>query len=323
MLFYDHRLFQFDKFRVFDFYPILTSRAHSMLNIKNKILNEQLKERYLAFLAYCVQKYTVSARDKLVWSYYLILMERQEEALKVFQTLTGLDHETCRKDHSLQYDYMTAYLDFIHGQESNFEKARAIVEKYLAYPVISWRNLFCEMANQLAEYDGEEPVQLVEQLEKGKPKTQATETAESLSVELEGKNLRVTYQNIGEEIEFLYYKVDFEVIFSKNPFFFKNMEDYSHVIPNLKTCEKVKMDSVPNTLSVPIPAALANTNVYIQVKGKAKSTFVHYMTSSLKIQLNENYGQIKVMDDKLKPLSKVYVKAYSQPKAGGPATFYK
>jgi hypothetical protein len=294
-----------------------------MLNIKNKILNEQLKERYLAFLAYCIQKYEISARDKLVWTYYLILMERQEEALKVFKTLTPEDHKACQESHALQHDYLTAYLDFIHGHEKNFERARAIVEKYLAYPVISWRNLFCEMANQLAEFDGEEPVSLVEQLEKGKGKAQAAETAESLSVELEGKTLKILYQNVGDEIEIFYYKVDFEVIFSKNPFFFKNMEDYSHVIPNLKTNEKVKVDSVPNTLNVPIPVHLANTNVYIQVKGKSKSTFVHYMTSSLKIQLNENYGQIKVMDEKLKPLSKVYVKAYSQPRAGGPATFYK
>ena len=36
-----------------------------------------------------------------------------------------------------------------------FTKAREIVEKYLDYPVISWRNLFYEIANQLMEYDGD------------------------------------------------------------------------------------------------------------------------------------------------------------------------
>ena len=29
-------------------------------------------------------------------------------------------------------------------------------EKYLDYPIISWRNLFYDIANRLAEYDGEE-----------------------------------------------------------------------------------------------------------------------------------------------------------------------
>lgn len=55
----------------------------------------------------------------------------------------------------LQYDYFAAYLDFYNGFP-NFKVARDIVDKYLDYPIISWRNLFYEMANHLAEYDGEE-----------------------------------------------------------------------------------------------------------------------------------------------------------------------
>jgi len=55
----------------------------------------------------------------------------------------------------LQYDYIAAYLDFYDGFP-NFPKAREIIEKYLDYPIIGWRNLFYEMANQLGEYDGEE-----------------------------------------------------------------------------------------------------------------------------------------------------------------------
>lgn len=55
----------------------------------------------------------------------------------------------------LQLDYIAAYLDFFQGYP-NFKLAREIIEKYLDYPVISWRNLFYEMANQLAEFDGED-----------------------------------------------------------------------------------------------------------------------------------------------------------------------
>ena len=50
---------------------------------------------------------------------------------------------------------MAAYCDFYNGYP-NFVRAREIIEKYLDYPVIAWRNLFYDMANQLAEYDGEE-----------------------------------------------------------------------------------------------------------------------------------------------------------------------
>lgn len=41
----------------------------------------------------------------------------------------------------LQYDYFAAYLDFYIGYP-NFTIARDICDKYLDYPVVSWRNLF-------------------------------------------------------------------------------------------------------------------------------------------------------------------------------------
>ena len=39
---------------------------------------------------------------------------------------------------------------------TNFRRARELCEKYLDYPIVSWRNMFYEIANKLAEYDGEE-----------------------------------------------------------------------------------------------------------------------------------------------------------------------
>lgn len=71
----------------------------------------------------------------------------------------------------MQYDYIEAYLDFYKAQ--NFTIAREIIDKYIDYPVISWRNYFYEMANQLSEYDGEKQLEdkLVKQLEKNKQKT--------------------------------------------------------------------------------------------------------------------------------------------------------
>jgi len=55
----------------------------------------------------------------------------------------------------LQYDYFSSYLDLFVGFP-NFRRARELCEKYLDYPIVSWRNLFYEVANKLAEYDGEE-----------------------------------------------------------------------------------------------------------------------------------------------------------------------
>jgi hypothetical protein len=58
---------------------------------------------------------------------------------------------------SLQHDYFKAYFDF-YADYPNFKTARALADKYLSYPIISWRNLFYDVANHLAEFDGEKPL---------------------------------------------------------------------------------------------------------------------------------------------------------------------
>lgn len=50
---------------------------------------------------------------------------------------------------------MKCYLDF-YNTDSNYEVSRNICDKYLDYPILHWRNSFYEVANLLAEYDGEE-----------------------------------------------------------------------------------------------------------------------------------------------------------------------
>jgi hypothetical protein len=55
----------------------------------------------------------------------------------------------------LQYDYFNAYLDFYTGYP-DFKIAKATFKKYLNYPVLSWRKLFIDVANQLAEYEEED-----------------------------------------------------------------------------------------------------------------------------------------------------------------------
>lgn len=54
----------------------------------------------------------------------------------------------------IQFDYLRSYLDFYTGAP-DYKVSREICEKYLDYPILHWRNYFYEIANLLAEYDGE------------------------------------------------------------------------------------------------------------------------------------------------------------------------
>jgi hypothetical protein len=50
---------------------------------------------------------------------------------------------------------MLAYFDMYNGVNSDppFSIARTLCEKYIAYPVTTWKDLFIKIANQIADYD--------------------------------------------------------------------------------------------------------------------------------------------------------------------------
>jgi len=113
------------------------------------------------------------------------------------------------------------YLDFYIGYP-NFKKAREICEKYLDYPVLSLRNLFYEMANQLAEYDGEDLIDdtLANQdkkLTEKQKNLKSAKTEELLNAELQQDEMNVVHQNCNE-LTINYYLIDLEVLYSRNPF---------------------------------------------------------------------------------------------------------
>jgi hypothetical protein len=72
-----------------------------------------------------------------------------------------------------------------------------------------------------------------------------------------------------------------------------------------------------------IPEELATKNLYILLKSANKILSTTYFSTNLKVSVIENYGQVKVMDQKNQPLSKVYVKAFAKEKNGGSETFYR
>ena len=69
---------------------------------------------------------------------------------------------------------MAAYFDIYRGESTNYSKAREISRKYVDYPVQSWRLMFTEILDQLAEVDGEvpTPTQAPEIMEKIKDEKQ-------------------------------------------------------------------------------------------------------------------------------------------------------
>ena len=209
-----------DNSKVLEYHPFINARVHLLAKDKTNILNNEFREQYKQFIQYLTELGTPTHSSLLVWVYYLLLQDRVDEAITTFRKIDAKEIATSHNQ-QLQYDYLSAYLDFYTGFPK-FSVAREVVERYLAYPILSWRSLFVEIANQLAEYDGED-IQEEDTTTKGKEEDtkkknqKAAEKEESLNAELEGKTVILTYQNLAEFTVSLY-EINLEILFSRNPF---------------------------------------------------------------------------------------------------------
>lgn len=70
-----------------------------------------------------------------------------------------------------------------------------------------------------------------------------------------------------------------------------------------------------------MPSQLVNKNLVIEVNGDGKQEFKTFYSTDLKIQVNEAFGELKVMHGE-QALGKVYCKVFSM-STSGVETFYR
>ena len=149
--YFKSKLVDFDTFSLKDYNPLINPRAHTIGKSSQKvILNKSLKKTYDEFLTYLTWKVYPEAHDYLTLVFYLLLQDRIDEAFKVFndkiQTVPFSG-----EIYSVQHDYLKAYLNCRIGAE--IKQTKELCMKYIAYPVLFWRNMFVDIANQLSELE--------------------------------------------------------------------------------------------------------------------------------------------------------------------------
>jgi len=140
-------------------------------------------------------------------------------------------------------------------------------------------------------------------------------------MELEGTKLNITYQNI-KEITVLFYKVDLEILFSRNPFLSQSRDEFGFIKPSHSHKVTINNGNDLQKCQYELPPDLRSCNVFIQLRTENKILSTTYFSTSLRVQIVENYGQVKVTDSEDKPLNKVYVKCFAKTKSGQ-TNFYK
>jgi len=204
-----------------DYHPIINARAHKLGKENNLgIMNKEFKETYEKFIINLLRYREIDNKDYLRLCYYLILQDRNEDAIKVFAKVDASKF-TETASLQVQYDYLSAYLDFTTGFPE-FKVAKELCKKYRNFPLTHWRELFEEIDDQFIEYEGLEVFSDVDSLmDEEKRKKQLTKNIDMheprLSFKVENQELHNKYTNI-KQINVKFYLIDLEILFSRTPF---------------------------------------------------------------------------------------------------------
>jgi len=121
------------------------------------VTNQAFTDQYRGFLMRCLfrsySRASMPVDDLLAGCYYLLMQDRVNEAVKIFQ---GIPEEAGRAVSRMSYDYMKAYIAFyataVLSDYDALTQASDLADQYLKQKLTpSTRNLWQNVADQIAE----------------------------------------------------------------------------------------------------------------------------------------------------------------------------
>jgi hypothetical protein len=307
-----------DSFAAKEYSPLTNPRTHNIGNKKHNIANKDFKDTYAEFLQYAFEKGELANADRLALCSYLVMQDRIEEALRQMG-LVVRDRSLEQEELRVQLDYLTAYLSF-YTEYPAFSTAAAISQKYVDYHVPTWRNRFLRIANQLAEFKGGQQTFDIE--DKKFDHEKRIGKSEQLKIKLADGVITASVRNVGR-LTLSFYEIDIEVLYSRDPFFNKDMTNsFNDVFPTVMQTHDVAASEAEQELVFAIPEALKAKNLVIYVQSALVSEKVQYFPSELDVVAASEAGYVRVTDQHKRPLAQTYVKAFAQALDGSVA-FYK
>jgi hypothetical protein len=300
-------------FEHLEYAPLINARAHK-LGAKTVILDTAFAQQYRWFLEVLTYQPKPGLNELLAATYYLLLQDRVAEAIAMMERVEragGGETHT-----QLQRDYLRAYVAFYRG---DIAAARAAAEPHRAHPVDRWRKLFDNVLAQLEETSGKAG-RVVDGDHRGQRHDQLASTEPALDFTVEQKTLHVSYRNL-ERCTINYYRMDIELLFSRQPFVQQQSDRFSVIKPNESQLLELPKDR--QEYDFQLPAAYHSANVVVELSAgslhQARANYAH----DLGVQVIDQYGQVRISRRATQELlPKVYVKVYAR-KVGGEVKFYK
>ena len=318
-----------------EYNPLYNARKHPFGNKNEKtgtnIANKEFNETYTKFIINLLSLKKLRIKELLQLAYYLILQDRMDDAFEVFKKIKPEEVENNKyKNYKIQYDYLNAYLDFCFGYPE-FKIAKSICDKYKDFPLTHWKEKFEEIEDQLLEYEGKEKVsmdkisqendknnkQLTKELREKEPKM-------SFTIDNKEGKIIIVHSNISQ-IDIKLYFIDLETMFTRDPKISeiidkdknkdsdKMKNNFGFVQPNYSTnikLPKEKINKNDNSTLFEIPKEYKSKNLFVEIKSESLKIFDIYLNSNLYVVITESIGELKVIDNNLKPILKAYVKVY-------------
>jgi hypothetical protein len=293
-----------------EYAPLVNARAHQ-LGAKRKILDRAFDEQYRKFLS-TLHYVAKPSDDQLVAAAgYALVQDRIDDALAL---LARIDPH--RVTGRLQFDYLRAYLAI---SQEDPRRAREFAEPWREHEVDRWRKRFANLLAIIAEAEGA-AAQVVDADDRQQEQARLAASEANFEFEIEGSVIRLGYQNL-RECTIRYYRMDIELLFSRQPFMQDQSARFSIVQPN--HAERLELAADRSEHRIDLPAEYRSSNTIIEILGagirRSRANYAH----DLGVRVIEQYGQLRVVERSSgRPLPRAYVKVYARMHAGN-VDFYK
>jgi hypothetical protein len=313
-----------------EYAPLVPARIHR-LGEQDEILNATFRAQYESFTRVLGFSSEITAGDRLVLSYYLLIQNRIAEAIESFEKI-----ERDRIDSQLQYDYLDAYLA-LHREQ--YDRAERVARQYAEHPVPRWNNRFRQVLDQLRqrrELNEVERLVTADVADDGKPiaegsgdlsvldreqkQAAASDQQPEVIVQVDGDSLRIDHRRT-RQATLNFYGVDLELLFSKAPFVREDLQRMAMVRP--ARSEQIEFDDATGVGRFDLDDNLRRQTLLVEVvAGASRSTSLYY-GGDMTTYVSESYGQLQTTDAQSHlPISTAYVKVYAK-YPSGEVRFYK
>ena len=197
--------------------------------------------------------------------------------------------------------------------------AREVAAPHKDHPVDRWRNLFRNAISQIDEIAGG-GTKVIDDKDRDQRQANLASSEPDFELAVDKKAITITAQNLSS-VRVNYYRMDIELLFSRQPFVQQQSGQFSFIKPNRS--DEIAVPAGKKTFSVDLPADLLAANFIVEVVAAGKRKSQAYYAHELSVQVVENYGQVRVSQAATsKPLPKTYVKVYGRMKSNE-VKFYK